>query len=163
MDALGLDPEKVTHLRTSGIEHGTFVCELHSGRIATMSKHCHDERLFEAYITELFAPVMRVMAGFKQTATYHVPCTEVEPDCDAAECTRRVFPMWETWKEQQALWTTTEILIFNLILLSAVCINMKTLDLKHCDQEVEIRTPRLTLPVSAFYEGLNSLPETEER
>ena len=66
-----------------------------------MSKHCHDGRLFEAYITELFAPVMRVMAGFKQTATYHVPCTEVEPDCDAAECTRRVFPMWETWKEQQ--------------------------------------------------------------
>ncbi|MCX8210095.1 MAG: Uma2 family endonuclease [Lewinella sp.] len=30
-------------------------------------------------------------------------------------------------------------------------------------QEVKIRTPRLTLPVSAFYEGLNFPPETEER
>jgi hypothetical protein len=50
-------------MRTAGIENASARGELTVEETATMSKNS-TEHIFEAYLTELFPPVMRVMAGF---------------------------------------------------------------------------------------------------
>jgi hypothetical protein len=49
---------------------------LNAEEIATLSKH-KTERIFEAYLTELYPPVLTVMAGFRiHDDPYVVPRTE---------------------------------------------------------------------------------------
>ena len=60
-----------------------------------MFKH-QGERIFQAYLTELFPLVMSAMAGSLQDAAWFVERAELEllPWSDE-ECTKMVFPAWE--------------------------------------------------------------------
>jgi hypothetical protein len=51
---------------------------MQADELATMSKHRGDH-IFQVYITELFKPVLRCMAGFKKSELYFVERTELEP------------------------------------------------------------------------------------
>ena len=74
---------------------------LSADELATMSKH-RGERLFDAYLTELFPEVMLVMSGHARGEPYFVPCTEIKDfPYPLEECIRRLFPRYDTWVEQQ--------------------------------------------------------------
>ncbi len=73
---------------------------LSADQIATMSKH-RGERIFEAYITELFPAVMLVMAGFRAIETWWVSRTEVELPWTDEQCALICFPKIVLWQEQQ--------------------------------------------------------------
>ena len=89
--------KKVTHLRSHGIELGSRA-GLNAEQIATLSKH-KTERIFEAYLTELYPPVLRVMAGFRVNGDpYCVPRTEDPPSLDNTTAKRLLFPKIELWR-----------------------------------------------------------------
>jgi hypothetical protein len=97
----GITWKKVTHLRSHGIEVGSRA-GLNAEEIATLSKH-KTERIFEAYLTELYPPVLSVMGGFRVAGDpYVVPRTEDPLPLKDEEATRAVFPKIEQWRAQQA-------------------------------------------------------------
>jgi hypothetical protein len=101
MERCGINWKKVTHLRSHGIELGS-VAGLNAEEIATLSKH-KTERIFEAYLTELYPPVLGVMAGFRHAGDpYCVPRTEDPHPFDEVTATEVVFPRIGTWRAQQA-------------------------------------------------------------
>jgi hypothetical protein len=101
LQSLNISWAKVTHMRTAGIENASARGELTADETATMSKHS-TERIFEAYLTELFPPVMRVMAGFQKNDTYFVPRVEVAPPFTAEEMSNLVFPQISKWRQQHS-------------------------------------------------------------
>jgi hypothetical protein len=96
LQLLNISWAKVTHMRTAGIKNASARGELTADESSTMSKHS-TERIFEAYLTEFFPPVMRVMAGFQKNDTYFVPRVEVAPPYTAEEMTNSVFPQTSKW------------------------------------------------------------------
>jgi hypothetical protein len=91
---------KVTHLRSAGMEQGSARGGLLADQLATMSKH-RGERLFDAYLTELLADVMLIMSGHGPNEPYFVPRTEIdELPYSLPQCIRRLFPNYDTWMEQ---------------------------------------------------------------
>ena len=63
---------------------------------ATMSKH-KTEKVYR-YVTELFAPLMKVMAGFARTEVYNVPRAEISIPFERPELL--VFPHIDVWRAQ---------------------------------------------------------------
>ena len=59
-------------MRSAGIEYVSSQGELDSGTVGTISKH-QSRNLEKVYLTELFSPVLRVMAGFGKDDKYYVP------------------------------------------------------------------------------------------
>jgi hypothetical protein len=91
----------VTHLQSHGIELRSRA-GLNAKEIATLSKH-ETERIFEAYLMELYPPVLSVMAGFCVAGNlYVVPRTEDPLPLTDKTATRAVFPKTELWRAQQA-------------------------------------------------------------
>ena len=80
LDAAHLQWAKKTHLRKLGMAIGTTRGELETHKISTMSKHKTDKGKMAVYETELFPPVMRVMAGFQQQSCYFVERTRIFPN-----------------------------------------------------------------------------------
>jgi hypothetical protein len=75
---------------------------LNAKEIVTLSKH-KTERIFEAYLTELYPPVLGVMGGFCVAGDpYVVPRTEDPLSLKDEAATRAVFPKIELWRAQQA-------------------------------------------------------------
>jgi hypothetical protein len=73
---------------------------LTADEVATMSKH-RGERLFDAYLTELFPEVMLVMSGHRYKDTWFVPRTEVEELPYSLDiCIRKLFLHYDSWLEQ---------------------------------------------------------------
>lgn len=101
LQACNVSFNKVTHLRSAGMEYASAQGELPADVLATMSKHRGD-RIFQCYMTELHPPVMRVMAGFKSDDPYFVARTQIEPPFSAEEATTLCFPLIGLWKEEQA-------------------------------------------------------------
>jgi hypothetical protein len=67
-----------------------------------MSKH-KTEKIFEAYLMELYPPVLSVMAGFCVAGNpYVVPRTENPLPLTNETATRAVFPKIELWRAKQA-------------------------------------------------------------
>jgi hypothetical protein len=92
----GIQWNKVTHLRSAAMEQ-TSAQGLPADQIATMSKH-RGERLFDAYLTELFPEVMLVMSGHKPGDTWFVPRTEVEVLPFSLDvCIRKLFRHYDIW------------------------------------------------------------------
>jgi hypothetical protein len=90
---------KMTHLRSCGMEHAS-ASGLPADMIATMSKH-RGERLFDAYMTELFPEVMLVMSGHRPKDSYFVPRTEIEEfPYSMDECIKKLFPHYDRWVGQ---------------------------------------------------------------
>jgi hypothetical protein len=101
MGQCGITWKKVTHLRSHGMELGSRA-GLNAEEIATLSKH-KTERIFEAYLTELYPPVLSVMAGFRVAGDpYVVPRTEDPLPLTDEAATKAVFPKIELWRAQQA-------------------------------------------------------------
>ena len=113
LDAAGLSWAKVSHLRKQGMEAGSFRGQLESNQLGTMSKHKTEK--IAAYETELFPPVMRVMAGFQQQSCYSVPRTRVFPRDELMQhpfpnaivpknaleaATLLIFPRIQEWRAQ---------------------------------------------------------------
>ena len=80
LDEAQLQWAKKTHLRKLGMAIGTTRGELETHKISTMSKHKTDKGKMAVYETELFPPVMRVMAGFQQQSCYLVERTRIFPN-----------------------------------------------------------------------------------
>ena len=98
--ACGVKWAKLTHLRHSAMENASSRGELPADQLATLSKHRGD-RLFDAYITELFPPVLKAMAGFGPRETYFVGRTEVSlPFEDEEAMVRAVFPRIGVWRDE---------------------------------------------------------------
>jgi hypothetical protein len=87
----GITWKKVTHLRSHGIELRSRA-GFNAKEIVTVSKH-KTERIFEAYLTELYPPVLSVMSGFRVAADpYVVPRTENPLPLKDEPATRAVLP-----------------------------------------------------------------------
>ena len=89
---------KVTHLRQAGMEYAS-ASGVGADALATMSKH-RGEKLFDAYMTELYPDVMLVMSGHRPGDSYFVPRTEVELPYPLERCIEICFPAHRTWTEQ---------------------------------------------------------------
>ena len=99
MGACGIEWNKVTHLRSAAMEKASS-SGLNADQLATMSKH-RGERLFDAYLTELFPEVMLVMSGHRPKDTWFVPRTEVENlPFSLHKCIRVLFPNYDAWLEE---------------------------------------------------------------
>ena len=107
LDGCGINWGKIIHMRASGIEHASSMGELDAATISTLSKH-QKSNLDKVYMTELFPPILRVMAGFslsenllKTNATiYHVPRTLIEIPWSDHEITHFIFPKIDIWRAQ---------------------------------------------------------------
>jgi hypothetical protein len=101
MRQCGIQWKKVTHLRSHGIELGSRA-GLNAEEIATLSKH-KTERIFEAYLTELYPPVLKVMAGFRVGGDpYFVARTEDPLPLKDETAVRAVFPKIDVWRAEQS-------------------------------------------------------------
>ncbi len=87
---------KVTHMRKAGMEQSSAFGNLSTDEQATMSKH-KTEKVYR-YVTELYAPVMKVMAGFGRTDVYSVPRAEITIPYERPELL--VFPHIHVWRAQ---------------------------------------------------------------
>lgn len=87
---------KVTHMRKAGMEQSSVFGDLSTDEQATMSKH-KTEKVYR-YVTELYAPVMKVMAGFGRTEVYSVPRAEITIPYEQPELL--VFPHIHVWQAQ---------------------------------------------------------------
>ena len=67
--------------------------------LATLSKH-RSEQIFEAYLTELYPPVLKTMAGFCPAEPYFVARTEVSVPFSDDEIVKLVFPRYKMWKDE---------------------------------------------------------------
>jgi hypothetical protein len=95
----GIKWNKITHLRSAAMEQCS-AAGLTADQIATMSKH-RGERLFDAYLTELFPEVMLVMSGHRPGDTWFVPRTEVEELPYTLDvCIRKLFLHYDVWLDQ---------------------------------------------------------------
>ena len=108
LDHLGIEWEKVVHLRKAGTEFASSYGELLPEEIATMTKHVlqkNPSRLQTVYLTELYKPVLRVMSGFRKADTYDVPRTRIEIDtyCRAhdKQPVEFFFPRYNEWCAQR--------------------------------------------------------------
>ena len=63
-------------MRAAGIEYESSVGGLDQAAVATMSKH-QQSVMDKVYMTELYGPLLQVMAGFKVNDIYHVPRTAI--------------------------------------------------------------------------------------
>ena len=63
LDGCGISWGKIIHMRAAGIEHASSMGELDAAAVGTLSKH-QKSNLDKVYMTELFPPILRVMAGF---------------------------------------------------------------------------------------------------
>lgn len=90
--------KKVTHLWSHDIWLGSRAGLNAEERISTLSKH-KTERFLEAYLTELYPPVLSVMAGFHVDGDPHcIPRTEDPPPLEDTTAKRLVFPKRELWR-----------------------------------------------------------------
>ena len=87
---------KVTHMRTAGMEYASSQGEHGADQLATLSKH-RAERIFEAYLTELFPPLLKTMAGFSPSDNYFLPRSEVPLPYKDDEVVHLVFPRYKKW------------------------------------------------------------------
>ena len=87
---------KVTHMRKAGMEQSSVFGDLSTDEQATMSKH-KTEKVYR-YVTELYAPVMKVMAGFARAEVYNVPRAEIRIPFERPELI--VFPHIDVWRAQ---------------------------------------------------------------
>ena len=107
LSGCGLSWGKVIHMRAAGIEHASAMGELDAAAVSTLSKH-QKSNLDKVYMTELFPPILRVMAGFSNTENkvstnsciYHVPRTLVELPWTDDQVTSFIFPRVEVWRAQ---------------------------------------------------------------
>jgi hypothetical protein len=98
---------KVVHMRAAGIEHASAIGQLDAAAVSTLSKH-QKSNLDKVYMTELFGPVLRVMAGFSASdnltktnpTIYHVPRALIELPWPADEVAKFVFPKIDIWRMQ---------------------------------------------------------------
>ena len=90
---------KIIHMRSAGIEYASAVGELSGGAVGTMSKH-RVGKLDKVYLTELFPPVLRVMAGFKKKEDYNVMRATLDVPWSMEEICAFIFPKLHTWKLQ---------------------------------------------------------------
>ena len=97
-EACSIHWHKLTHMRSSGMENGSSK-GLNADELATMSKH-RKERIFDSYMTELYPPVMLVMAGHRKEEPYFVPRTEVALPYSIEECINLCFPKYGEWCTQ---------------------------------------------------------------
>lgn len=98
LEACQVDCNKVTHLRSSGIERASFL-GLDHRRIASMSKHYVDV-FGRSYSTELDYQVMLAMAGFGTGDSWYVPRAEVSLPRPVERCVRDCFPRYDHWLQE---------------------------------------------------------------
>jgi Centromere DNA-binding protein complex CBF3 subunit, domain 2 len=98
--ALGLSWYKCTHLRTMGIEHAS-VAGLNNDELGTLSKHITDK--IDRYTTELYPPVLKVMARFSKEEEYWVPRLSLGLPSDFThnDLVKCLWPRIDEWREQQ--------------------------------------------------------------
>ena len=107
LDVCGINWGKIVHMRSAGIEHASAVGELDASAVSTLSKH-QKSNLDKVYMTELFPPVLRVMAGFStneyqhktNSNFYHVPRTLLHLPWSDQEVTKFIFPQIDIWHLQ---------------------------------------------------------------
>ena len=87
---------KVVHMRTTGIEYASSQGELDGGAVGTMSKH-QSSKLEKVYMTELFAPVLRVMSGFEKDENYYVPRILLKLPWSESDLCAYIFPKLHVW------------------------------------------------------------------
>ena len=98
LDGANVSFNKVTHLRGSGIERASAK-GCNADEVTTMSKHSK-ERVFDSYMTQLYPPILMVMAGFEKSDSYFVPRTEVELPYSLDDCILMVFPKYPEWQAE---------------------------------------------------------------
>ena len=92
---------KTIHMRSAGIEHASGKGGLDAGQVSTMSKH-KTGKLDTVYMTELYPPLMMVMAGFKKNdGIYNVERATLELPWSQREIEGFVFPKLPVWRLQQ--------------------------------------------------------------
>ncbi len=107
LDSCGVSWRKITHLRSAGIEQASSTGELDASMVGTLSKH-QTSNLDRVYMTELFPPILRVMAGFSFTENrgktnsciYHVPRSFINLPWTDNEIVHFIFPNIDSWQEQ---------------------------------------------------------------
>jgi hypothetical protein len=92
---------KVTHLRKLGMEHASTQ-GMTEEELGTLSKHI--TRKIARYETELYPPILKIMAGFKKEQDYFVPRTMLDlPAGLTDEALVSLFwPRIHHWRESQA-------------------------------------------------------------
>ena len=107
LDSCGITWGKIVHMRAAGIEHASAMGELDAAAVATLSKH-QKSNLDKVYMTELFPPILRVMAGFSYTENkcktnstiYHVPRCLIKLPWSDDQVSRFIFPKIDIWRDQ---------------------------------------------------------------
>ena len=97
IQSAGLDPNKVTHHRTKGMEYGGSN-GLSGAELTTMSKHCIDK--WTKYAPEINKETCKVMAGFGKTEGYYVPRAYLELPMPIDDLVLLLFPHINQWKYQ---------------------------------------------------------------
>jgi hypothetical protein len=107
-NALGINPEKCTHVRRSGTEFASAQGELPANVIGTMTKHRapNQSTLETHYNTELHRAVLECMAGFpRMHGEYFVARTRIDVEAwfpgGIDEMILLLFPQYLDWCEQQ--------------------------------------------------------------
>ena len=91
-----------------GTESASSRGELLPSEVAIMSKHSvkEHEKLSSVYMTELFPPTLRVMAGFPKDGGYFVPHTHINvivyTQKHGKDPIDLIFPLYQVWKQQQS-------------------------------------------------------------
>ena len=100
LDQAGVSWGKVSHLRKAGMEYASSRGELDEAALGSLSKHT-TSKLSKCYNTELFPPVLRVMAGFDKDDVYFCPrtshCSREMPE---AILSALIFPRINEWRQQ---------------------------------------------------------------
>jgi Centromere DNA-binding protein complex CBF3 subunit, domain 2 len=98
--ACGVGWKKSTHLRTMGIEFASAAgCQ--NDELGTMSKHLIDK--IDRYTTELYPPLLKVMARFAKDEEYWVPrlLLGLPSDFTEDDLLKCLWPNIDEWREQQ--------------------------------------------------------------
>ena len=90
-------PNKVTHLRTVGMEIGGNM-GLSPSEAASMSKHVVDK--WTRYAPEISARTCHVMAGFELSESYYVPRAQLELPHPLESILLDILPRLPMWREQ---------------------------------------------------------------
>ena len=97
LDKCGISWGKIIHMRAAGIEYAGSVGGLDQAAVATMSKH-QQSVMDKVYMTELYGPLLMVMAGFKVNDIYHVPRSAIVLPWPLDQVCSCVFPRLSTWQ-----------------------------------------------------------------
>jgi hypothetical protein len=100
LQATNISWGKVTHMRKTGMEQSSARGDLDPKEQSTMSKHKTDDLAVFRYATELYTPVMHVMAGFARKDAYFVPRTKISPPTEWGDVTALIFPDIDIWRWQ---------------------------------------------------------------